>query len=97
VAEQKGQDFSPLGEEKSPTPPSLTQQLSLSQQQPQQPSPEAQQPQEDCKICFERECNTVIISCGHSVLCTHCAETLDLKTCPICRNPIERIVQIYKS
>jgi len=106
VAEQKGQDLSPLApdEEKTQTLSqsqqtlTLPQQLQQSQTQPQQPqlTPQAQ-PLEDCKICFERECNTVIISCGHSVLCTHCAETLDLKTCPICRNPIEKIVQIYKS
>jgi hypothetical protein len=102
VAQHKEQDLSPLEQdEEKPqqqpsSTPSLTQQLHLSQQQPQAP-PQTEQPLEDCKICYERECNTVIISCGHSVLCTHCAETLDLKTCPICRNPIEKIVQIYKS
>eukprot|EP01125_Pyxidicula_operculata_P018378 TRINITY_DN6527_c0_g1_i2.p1 TRINITY_DN6527_c0_g1~~TRINITY_DN6527_c0_g1_i2.p1 ORF type:complete len:141 (-),score=8.51 TRINITY_DN6527_c0_g1_i2:68-490(-) len=49
-----------------------------------------------CKICYERECDTVILTCNHSVMCYDCSQ-LELKDCPICRKPIKAIIKIFKS
>ena len=44
-----------------------------------------------CKICFDRKIDTVILECGHRVVCSICAEGLPLpRLCPLCRSPIVR-------
>ena len=40
-----------------------------------------------CKICFERRIQTVLIPCGHEVLCRKCSRKI--KTCPICRKTVK--------
>jgi hypothetical protein len=49
-----------------------------------------------CVVCFEHAANTVILQCGHCVLCQYCAVSMkDLKcTCPICRQIIVKLVSI---
>jgi len=49
----------------------------------------------DCKICLDREINTVLLECGHHCVCDICS--IDLKHCPICKKDIIRIVKIFKS
>ncbi|XP_065361636.1 death-associated inhibitor of apoptosis 1-like [Calliphora vicina] len=48
-----------------------------------------------CKICFDKECNTAYIPCGHVVACAECS--VATKDCPLCRGPIQNIVRIYLS
>jgi hypothetical protein len=48
-----------------------------------------------CKICFEHNYNTVFIPCGHVIACTKCS--LSVTKCPACRQPFERIMNIYLS
>jgi len=48
-----------------------------------------------CKVCMEREIDTALLHCKHSVLCYDCAKTLD--DCPICRKPITQVLKIYRS
>ncbi|KAL6040640.1 putative nuclear distribution protein nudc, variant 2 [Balamuthia mandrillaris] len=50
-----------------------------------------------CKICYDGEIETVILECGHAVLCHNCATTLNLFQCPICRTPISSIRRMYRS
>ena len=54
-------------------------------------------PENECKICFDGEINTVIVNCGHQVFCEECAK-LNLDTCPICRSPItgKGIIKVFK-
>ncbi|KAL6048341.1 Baculoviral IAP repeat-containing protein 2 [Balamuthia mandrillaris] len=55
-------------------------------------------PNEDenmCKICFEIEINSVILECGHSATCLSCSS--GLQTCPLCRQPITRVVKLFKA
>lgn len=40
-----------------------------------------------CIKCHERKVNTVLLECGHSVVCLNCVGNLG-KVCPECRNPI---------
>jgi len=53
----------------------------------------------DCIICFEAPKNTVLIPCGHLVLCLKCARGLKLsnKLCPVCRSDIESVYRAYYS
>jgi len=48
-----------------------------------------------CKICFERDIECAIVECGHTVLCLECSN--GLKLCPMCREPIQKILRIYRS
>jgi len=48
-----------------------------------------------CKICFEKTIDSVILECGHSAICMECSK--GLRTCPICRQPILRIVKVFKA
>jgi len=49
----------------------------------------------DCKVCLDREINTVILDCGHHCICETCG--IDMRNCPMCSKPINKIVKIYKS
>lgn len=48
-----------------------------------------------CKICFEREINTVILNCNHRAVCTSCADQMQPLSCPVCRATIVKITQTY--
>ncbi|KAJ1915329.1 hypothetical protein H4219_004382 [Mycoemilia scoparia] len=52
-----------------------------------------------CRICWENGSNCAFLNCGHMCTCHDCAERLklDKNECPICREPIARIVRIFKS
>mmetsp|Transcript_45097 Transcript_45097/g.116635 ORF Transcript_45097/g.116635 Transcript_45097/m.116635 type:complete len:257 (-) Transcript_45097:235-1005(-) len=48
-----------------------------------------------CKVCFDREIDTVLVPCGHIVVCGECAS--NVSRCPLCRNVIEQKVKVYRS
>merc|ERR1712060_91413 len=48
-----------------------------------------------CKICYEREINTVILDCNHRAVCARCLD--QVATCPLCRAPITKIIQTYNA
>lgn len=48
-----------------------------------------------CKICYEREINTVILDCNHRAVCARCLD--QLATCPLCRASITNIIQTYNA
>ena len=52
-----------------------------------------------CKVCVESTINCVLLECGHYCLCLTCAETIkrSTKECPICRQPIIRIVHTFRT
>jgi len=43
-----------------------------------------------CKICFEKESNSVLLPCNHSSLCYECASSITI--CPICREEVSQII-----
>ena len=49
-----------------------------------------------CKICFEKPIDTVILECGHQIVCELCSGSVG-NLCPLCRQPITRIVRSFKS
>nr|CAG4643097.1 EOG090X03H5 [Ilyocryptus agilis] len=54
----------------------------------------------ECTVCYERETDCVLYSCGHMCLCYDCALTLyrgGRGICPICRAPIRDVIRAYRS
>ena len=56
-----------------------------------------------CKICFEQEINCVLLNCGHLAVCLSCANSMVQRVkaykaeCPICRQPVQRVVETHWS
>jgi hypothetical protein len=48
-----------------------------------------------CVVCMDAPFETVFLECGHLACCTACSEKL--KLCPICRNPITRVIPIFRA
>ncbi|OWZ19546.1 RING zinc finger [Phytophthora megakarya] len=50
----------------------------------------------ECIICMCEPRNTTVLPCRHMCLCSECAEALrkSASTCPICRTPVEALLQI---
>ena len=44
-----------------------------------------------CKICYERDIDTVLLDCAHRLTCSKCAH--NLKQCPVDRKPITRVIK----
>lgn len=54
----------------------------------------------ECTVCFERACDSVLYTCGHMCMCYQCAQQVKNSNdplCPICRQEIKDIIKIYKS
>jgi hypothetical protein len=47
-----------------------------------------------CPICFDRDCNIVLIPCGH-IVCKICYDFTNSSFCSICRSSIEKYNKIY--
>ncbi|XP_020881172.1 E3 ubiquitin-protein ligase SPL1 isoform X1 [Arabidopsis lyrata subsp. lyrata] len=45
-----------------------------------------------CVICLEQKYDATFVKCGHMCCCLTCS--LHVKTCPICRRPIEHVLKI---
>ncbi|XP_062512576.1 uncharacterized protein LOC134188420 [Corticium candelabrum] len=69
-------------------------------EQPGQPHPDGTDPTE-CVVCMDKPRNAGIIhgDTSHVVCCVDCARKLktELLPCPICRKPIEKVVQQFNS
>jgi hypothetical protein len=49
-----------------------------------------------CLVCMEAPSNTVLLECGHLVLCDKCApKVVEKNSCPLCRAPIARSLRVY--
>uniref|UniRef100_T1L4N9 RING-type domain-containing protein n=1 Tax=Tetranychus urticae TaxID=32264 RepID=T1L4N9_TETUR len=46
-----------------------------------------------CKVCLTNEIGCVLYPCSHSVTCNDC--TLKIKSCPLCRTEIKRLLRLY--
>ncbi|CAK9054549.1 Baculoviral IAP repeat-containing protein 2 (Cellular inhibitor of apoptosis 1) (C-IAP1) (IAP homolog B) (Inhibitor of apoptosis protein 2) (hIAP-2) (hIAP2) (RING finger protein 48) (RING-type E3 ubiquitin transferase BIRC2) (TNFR2-TRAF-signaling complex protein 2) [Durusdinium trenchii] len=56
---------------------------------------ESEQERHLCKICFEREINTVILDCNHRAVCSRCLD--QVSTCPLCRAVMRSTVLTYNA
>ncbi|KAI8076458.1 uncharacterized protein B0P05DRAFT_139570 [Gilbertella persicaria] len=52
-----------------------------------------------CRICCDAQQNCVFLDCGHMVTCMDCAKKLleSRNECPICREPILKLVHVFRS
>ncbi|XP_010907358.3 probable E3 ubiquitin-protein ligase LUL4 [Elaeis guineensis] len=52
--------------------------------------------EKQCVICMSESRDTAVLPCRHMCMCSECANALRLQSnkCPICRQPIETIMQI---
>ncbi|KAI9361920.1 zinc finger, C3HC4 type-domain-containing protein [Pilaira anomala] len=52
-----------------------------------------------CRICFDNQQNCVFLDCGHMATCIECAKKLieSRNECPICREPILKLVHVFRS
>jgi len=49
-----------------------------------------------CVVCEERGRDTVLLECGHLVLCSACAPpVVEKNSCPVCRAPISRSLRVF--
>ncbi|KAJ7947800.1 RING finger protein [Quillaja saponaria] len=50
----------------------------------------------ECVICLSEPRDTTVLPCRHMCMCSGCAKLLRLHTdsCPICRQPVERLLEI---
>jgi len=53
----------------------------------------------ECVICMTDPRDTTVLPCRHMCMCSECAKTLRMQSekCPICRTPIESLLQIKVS
>ncbi|KAF5471798.1 hypothetical protein F2P56_008565 [Juglans regia] len=53
-------------------------------------------PGKECVICLSELRDTTVLPCRHMCMCSGCAKVLRLQTnrCPICRQPVERLLEI---
>ncbi|CAL5416011.1 unnamed protein product [Camellia sinensis] len=53
-------------------------------------------PGKECVICMTEPKDTAVLPCRHMCMCNECAKTLMLQSnkCPICRQPIEELIEI---
>jgi len=47
-----------------------------------------------CCVCYDQVADSVIVPCGHNIMCTDCIEKLN--HCPICNAAIESRLRVYK-
>lgn len=47
-----------------------------------------------CHLCYERPIDTVILDCGHRVMCFRCSG--NLRACPVCRQDISRLIRTFQ-
>jgi hypothetical protein len=52
-----------------------------------------------CIVCFDAENTHVFVPCGHQSVCKTCGDLImeDSKTCPVCRQPAQVLIQVFKS
>ena len=48
----------------------------------------------ECRICFDRPVNVLLLPCKHLVMCESCA-AMSNKTCPLCRGRVSEILRVY--
>lgn len=56
----------------------------------------ANDPGKECVICLSEPSDTTVLPCRHMCMCSDCAKVLRFQTnrCPICRQPVERLLEI---
>lgn len=51
---------------------------------------------EHCVVCLDNPREVVTLNCGHISMCSDCAQVLPEPKCPVCREPVERFLPVYR-
>ena len=56
------------------------------------------QTNDECTICMDKKCDGVALPCRHAAFCHDCIDDCKSRegTCPMCREPIEQIIKIFR-
>mmetsp|Transcript_42070 Transcript_42070/g.119430 ORF Transcript_42070/g.119430 Transcript_42070/m.119430 type:complete len:109 (+) Transcript_42070:78-404(+) len=54
-------------------------------QEMQQSNQRTREEATDCQVCQERERSVVLRPCNHFCICLQCAQTMQPRQCPLCR------------
>ena len=63
---------------------------------------EASNRQDICTVCYENPIDSALVQCGHMCMCYECSLIVkgpsqnNSGPCPICREPIEKVLRIFK-
>ena len=49
--------------------------------------------QRNCVVCLDRERSRVLLPCRHYALCETCWSSLPKRDCPVCRSPVNDVVE----
>ncbi|KAL8624694.1 hypothetical protein ACOMHN_038240 [Nucella lapillus] len=52
--------------------------------------------EDNCVVCLDNPREVVTLNCGHIAMCSDCAQVLPDPKCPVCRDPVERFLPIYR-
>ena len=82
TSESEGEDYAPV--------------------QPRRRVARPQEPQQrpaQCVVCVEATATFAIQPCGHLCICALCAgrAEIQMRVCPLCRTPVDRVQRIYTS
>jgi hypothetical protein len=61
-------------------------------------TPQLDEEETQCVVCFDAPKDHIIVPCGHQCVCGACAEQLTrtrTPTCPVCREPIRETVKVF--
>mmetsp|Transcript_32650 Transcript_32650/g.69019 ORF Transcript_32650/g.69019 Transcript_32650/m.69019 type:complete len:841 (-) Transcript_32650:180-2702(-) len=62
---------------------------------PKSPNPDEQDELFNvCKVCWEKPIDTVLLECGHQIVCETCSGNIG-GLCPLCRQSITRVVKTF--
>ena len=59
-----------------------------------EPPRKKQRADDECKICFDKDIDSVFVPCGHVLACFSCA--ISVKKCPICKRSCKAL-KTYKA
>jgi len=80
-------------EEEKEEPPAKKNKVQDDKQENKEPADETEK---ECKICFDKQINTVLVPCGHMCVCEGCSKLLAKNNkCPICKGAIQKIVKTF--
>ena len=51
--------------------------------------------EQQCRICYASDINTVFVPCGHILACLGCGLRLEDAPCPVCRKTVVMVLKTY--
>ena len=49
-----------------------------------------------CVVCMEEANTHILVPCGHQCVCAACSQIIGNTMCPVCREPVQMAMKVYK-